>query len=941
MRYLSRIFVLAFLLVLPLAATQAEAQLDCSDPDLLALVFDGGDINTTANGPEVVTAQLVLINPSAYCLGAIEFNLQITNAVFLGATWVVEHIDLGTGGTQNRDFIVGFSQPVQFTEDVVPLAEMTFLYTGTGSVAADFFFHPGESFSSVPGEIVYVDCDHPDQLIPMDPISMDFELPVARINGEPLDYCHSGPDLAWTVNIATAGDENNVAGVAYGASDGFEAEYDLLDESADRRIYFPHPDYPGAPDLRQDIRAAYDPLTDIKQWHFVVDSYAEPPTQSGGGDNTVLLNLTTDLGFSAELSAYLQDEETGGSMPLTPGMQYSYSIPYGSSTRDFTLVIGTDPVVGPDPVEFSFRADMGSLHDTGNLAGTDELATMGFDAGLDVPEPGPPPSVYLNAHFHHEDWPLGPRYQTDIQPPFDPLVETRVWPIAVETDQSGYVQLSFTPNFTEADGIPFKLRALGSGMTFDLFPSLTYEFFSSGATTTRIYEVLVGGESGPPEVEPTERALPVGWSLVGLPLLAPAAGATLDDVILDQSPGFSYMFGYDTAGGAYQMLEGAAEASQTKGYWIANTQPFAWSLPGGSMALDGTLSALVPGWNLVAYPQWFNGPVSAMEVVHDGATYSWATAVDMGLVNPNVLTYNNLHDFYTPTETLEPWHAYWIRAHQTDVALSFNWRNFVELPALRHKLDLSLVPVEQKWRTDLVLQAGERGTRLITCGVHPGASGGFDMLHDTPAAPRSPAGGPTFAFDRPGYEEECGRYYTSDFVAVDTEKFAWDAVITTPSPMEVTLSWTPFDWPREHDLQLYLPDQNRVVVLSMAKEFSTTLEVGDKPLRIRVRTPDATSGVEDLPGLSYALKAYPNPFNPMTTLSYTLARAGLAEIKIFSVRGELVDTLVGERLEAGPHQVTWRGKDRNHAGVPSGSYFAKLYVDGKDVGQVIKMSLVR
>jgi flagellar hook assembly protein FlgD len=91
----------------------------------------------------------------------------------------------------------------------------------------------------------------------------------------------------------------------------------------------------------------------------------------------------------------------------------------------------------------------------------------------------------------------------------------------------------------------------------------------------------------------------------------------------------------------------------------------------------------------------------------------------------------------------------------------------------------------------------------------------------------------------------------------------------------------------------------------------------------------------------YAIGAHPNPFNPMTTLTFSLPRPGKAEVRIYSLRGELVERIGGDVYEAGRHEVMWRGKDRRGQDAPSGSYFAKLYVDGKGVGPVTKMSLVR
>jgi len=86
-------------------------------------------------------------------------------------------------------------------------------------------------------------------------------------------------------------------------------------------------------------------------------------------------------------------------------------------------------------------------------------------------------------------------------------------------------------------------------------------------------------------------------------------------------------------------------------------------------------------------------------------------------------------------------------------------------------------------------------------------------------------------------------------------------------------------------------------------------------------------GASPVPGAGsrWALRQNaPNPFNPSTEISFTLAEAGRAELQVFSLRGQNVRRLVAGSLEAGDHSVTWDGRDDSGARVPSGVYFYKL-----------------
>ncbi len=69
---------------------------------------------------------------------------------------------------------------------------------------------------------------------------------------------------------------------------------------------------------------------------------------------------------------------------------------------------------------------------------------------------------------------------------------------------------------------------------------------------------------------------------------------------------------------------------------------------------------------------------------------------------------------------------------------------------------------------------------------------------------------------------------------------------------------------------------------------------------------------------------YPNPFNPTTTIMYSLGKANKVNLDVFNIRGQKVATLVNEYQEQGRHEITWNGKDKHGKNLPSGVYFYKL-----------------
>ncbi len=69
---------------------------------------------------------------------------------------------------------------------------------------------------------------------------------------------------------------------------------------------------------------------------------------------------------------------------------------------------------------------------------------------------------------------------------------------------------------------------------------------------------------------------------------------------------------------------------------------------------------------------------------------------------------------------------------------------------------------------------------------------------------------------------------------------------------------------------------------------------------------------------------YPNPFNPTTTIRFSLKEASNVSIDIYNLRGQLVKTLVNGVLERDNYEIIWDGKDNSGKNTGSGVYFYKM-----------------
>jgi hypothetical protein len=83
----------------------------------------------------------------------------------------------------------------------------------------------------------------------------------------------------------------------------------------------------------------------------------------------------------------------------------------------------------------------------------------------------------------------------------------------------------------------------------------------------------------------------------------------------------------------------------------------------------------------------------------------------------------------------------------------------------------------------------------------------------------------------------------------------------------------------------------------------------------------------------------PNPFNPRTTISFTLPAADRVNLSVYDVRGRRVRTLLDGGLSAGTHFVIWEGKNDAGQNLASGVYFYHLHTATESLSK--KMLLLK
>jgi len=76
---------------------------------------------------------------------------------------------------------------------------------------------------------------------------------------------------------------------------------------------------------------------------------------------------------------------------------------------------------------------------------------------------------------------------------------------------------------------------------------------------------------------------------------------------------------------------------------------------------------------------------------------------------------------------------------------------------------------------------------------------------------------------------------------------------------------------------------------------------------------------QPLPITYNLLSPYPNPFNPTTTIQFSLPQSAMVSMKVYDLTGRLVETLLNDFQDMGNHTITWDGSHQS-----SGMYFVRL-----------------
>ena len=174
--------------------------------------------------------------------------------------------------------------------------------------------------------------------------------------------------------------------------------------------------------------------------------------------------------------------------------------------------------------------------------------------------------------------------------------------------------------------------------------------------------------------------------------------------------------------------------------------------------------------------------------------------------------------------------------------------------------------------------------------------------------------------------------FTADFVAYP---------VSGPNPHHVyffdlslinPVSW---EWDFDNDGTIDSYEQNPTHIYNEPGSYAVSLTTGDetntdttvKEAYISVLVVSADDNL--ISSEIHTLSNHPNPFNPSTTIDFSIQNDSNIDLSIFNIKGQLIKNLIQNDFSKGSHLIIWYGDDDNNKPVGSGIYYYQLKVNGE------------
>jgi plastocyanin len=358
----------------------------------------------------------------------------------------------------------------------------------------------------------------------------------------------------------------------------------------------------------------------------------------------------------------------------------------------------------------------------------------------------------------------------------------------------------------------------------------------------------------PPSNISVDDSLLAGWNLISLPVTV-SDGRISTIVPTAVSSAFSFHGSYQPQ---TQLLTGP-------GYWLKMNGPEKVSFIGLPVVRESL--AVENGWNMIGS--------SSVPIAVAGMTTN-----PPSIINSQIFGYNGS---YFPADTIRPGSGYWVRMNQAgtlvlDSAAGHNQKIAAQIPAADVAMKLTVRDNQNRSSSLKLLRSGA-------------AIAGSSVGQTNTLPPLPPEGG----FDV--------RFASNSQSALIDQRNAREHMIEiTGAVYPVTIRW---DVTRGSD-NFILRLGGKEIAVSGSGEIRAA-----EPVRsLSLIAPNGRT----LPAAYSLAPAYPNPFNPSTTIGFTLPVESHVRLNVYNIIGQMVASLIDGTMPAGTHAVEWTPKE-NASGV--------------------------
>lgn len=330
---------------------------------------------------------------------------------------------------------------------------------------------------------------------------------------------------------------------------------------------------------------------------------------------------------------------------------------------------------------------------------------------------------------------------------------------------------------------------------------------------------------------------------------------------------------------------------------------------------------LYEGWNLVATP--FNFPVhkSALQIIARG-------------VADLPITLHSYERGWNIIDVMEPWRGYALYVPKIeDAGADTNVYLIVQPKAAAGRLEKSAEPVastqQGEWRIQIAAEARTLHDRENFAGVLHGAAKGFDRLER--AEPPVIGKYLRVSFTRSTWQQAVDRFST-DFRPPENGEQVWEfEVATNLADEQVEIRFDVLgDLPP--GTEVYLFDEAAGIARNLRSTPVYTFAAGRSGVRKKLKLVvggeafvSQAGGMPLVPEAFELQQNFPNPFNPSTTIRYTLPEEARVTLVIYDLLGRQVRTLLRDaQHNAGYHTAVWDGRDDAGRPVASGVYLYRI-----------------